>query len=578
MTLLRYFLLFGLVATATAQEPDLDSFMNFETDSVARVEISVEPKLWDRLCAQNRPFSQIFSQNKKDGTMAKPFSYFPADIKINGHEIKNVGIRKKGFIGSLDGFRPSLKVKLDFQDEDQEIDGINVLTLNNCKQDAPLINAYLTYSLYNRLGSPAPRASFASVFVNGNHLGVYCHVESMKKPMAKRAFGNDKGTLYEGTVVDFYPGWENSFERKFGKKDRGMDAIKKLTEVLNGDLNEEEFVKHISDVVDIDAFLKYWALESLIGFWDGYSGNTNNFFFYVSKEDNKMRFLPWGADSVFSEREMRFGRNGPSYKAVKTKGILAGKLYEVESIRSKYFDTLLAILDNGWDEKAMVKDISRLEEMLEPHIHSSQGRFNDAILSTKEFVENRKFNVLEETINGLPEISFEPRPPMYSPSIGNLKGSFEAPVFGEAPEIAEGNGKQNISISYRDKQFKAIGYGVFIGPQNFEGGRGFGRGFGRNGRVQEMVSLRTELYLDHEPDQLTLSVGIPKDYLNPPYGTPIVTDASLEEGNEFSTSQNRFSASAVITIDRVEGEGENRKVFGTLDVQFSERGRGFFGR
>ena len=59
----------------------------------------------------------------------------------------------------------------------------------------------------------------------------------------------------------------------------------------------------IGRVVDLDAFFRYWALEGLLGYWDGYSGNRNNFFVYVHPRTDKVYFIPWGADHLFT----RFG-------------------------------------------------------------------------------------------------------------------------------------------------------------------------------------------------------------------------------------------------------------------------------
>ena len=37
--------------------------------------------------------------------------------------------------------------------------------------------------------------------------------------------------------------------------------------------------KALQQIVDEQAFYRFWTLEGLLSFWDGYSGNRNNFFF-----------------------------------------------------------------------------------------------------------------------------------------------------------------------------------------------------------------------------------------------------------------------------------------------------------
>ena len=135
-------------------------------------------------------------------------------------------------------------------------------------------------------------------------MGIYSHVERIHRPFLKREFGNDDGVLYEGTVVDFYPGWLGSFEHKLGSDEVGRKKIQKLIDVLNNPNDNIESL--IGELVDLESFYVFWAMEGLLGFWDGYSGNRNNFFIILTQiQINSTLFL--GApiaclkDTVLSE-------------------------------------------------------------------------------------------------------------------------------------------------------------------------------------------------------------------------------------------------------------------------------------
>ena len=149
-----------------------------------------------------------------------------------------VGIRKKGFIGSQNSTRPSLKIKLNHVNIKEQIEGLTNLTLNNNHQDNSLMSQLMSYALFNAAGSPAPRCSYAKVTVNGRYLGVYCQVETVRQPFLKRKFGSDQGVLYEGTVVDFFPNWSGSFENKLGQDDIGRQKIKQLIQAIQGEEGE----------------------------------------------------------------------------------------------------------------------------------------------------------------------------------------------------------------------------------------------------------------------------------------------------------------------------------------------------
>ena len=279
----------------------------FDSEKLLDVQITLKESDWNSARKETRSMAQALGEERRYGKPESPFHYVPADVTINGELFKSVGIRKKGFIGSLDNERPSLKVKFNFTDSEASLGGMTQLTLNNNKQDGALVSQTMTYALFNAAGLVAPRTSYAKVTVNGESLGIYTNVEPARDHLVKRGFGSADGTLFEGTIVDFFDGWATGFEHKFGPEEAGRERIQTLINALDGP--DDALVQAVGEVVDLDRFLKFWALESLIGFWDGYSGNQNNFFVYHHPKSNKLHFLPWGADSVFTSRGM-FDRGG----------------------------------------------------------------------------------------------------------------------------------------------------------------------------------------------------------------------------------------------------------------------------
>ena len=56
-------------------------------------------------------------------------------------------------------------------------------------------------------------------------------------------------------------------------------------------------------VVDLPAYARFWAMEVVTDHWDGYANNQNNFFIYHDPSTDKMSFIPWGIDDLFSGRQ-----------------------------------------------------------------------------------------------------------------------------------------------------------------------------------------------------------------------------------------------------------------------------------
>ena len=135
----------------------------FEKDRVIKVDIKVSESNWDKLRLRSRNFFEALQPSRQFEPPASPYEYVEASVTIDGVTYPKVGIRKKGFIGSQDTNRPSLKIKLDYFDKDQEIDGLNNLTFNNNKQDTTLMNQFMCYDLFDQAGSPGSRCGFLQI-------------------------------------------------------------------------------------------------------------------------------------------------------------------------------------------------------------------------------------------------------------------------------------------------------------------------------------------------------------------------------------------------------------------------------
>lgn len=433
------FLCLGIIAHNTsAKELTLDEI--FPTDRIIDVQITLPQQDWDTIRYQSRDIRTALSASRQFQPMESPYTYVEASVSIDGVVFPKVGLRKKGFIGSLSNTRPSLKIRLNHIDKDGGIEGLTNLTLNNNKQDTGLVSQFMGYALFNAIGSPAPRCAYAKVTVNGKSLGIYSHVETVRKPLLERAFGNSDGPLYEGTVVDFYEGWENSFEHKRGDDTRGRAHINAIIDLLADPKATEA---DIGKLVDLDSFYRFWVTEGLVGFWDGYSGNKNNFFAYLNPEDNKFYFIPWGMDSIFTKHsKLEFMNDARAPISVKTQGLIAYKLYQSESGRQRYREVLTEILDKHWNTAELLATLDNTAVRVEPHLVPAQRvieeewsrgerwgqvakpTFESELEAARTFIRNRKNDIQREIADGMPIWNKRPDPPFAIPEEGDFMEQF----------------------------------------------------------------------------------------------------------------------------------------------------------
>ena len=340
------------------EPPPIDDDALFDPDHLVEIDLTLDPEDWEALRGQTRTLYDLFlGPECLAAPFPSPFTYFPADLVVDDEAVAEVGLRKKGLLGSLSTDRPSLKIKTDAYVDDQLLEnGTERITLNNGNQDPGRLNACLGYGVFAAAGLAAPRCNFAHVTVNGEDLGVYVHVEAVKRDFLRRHFDSAGGDLYEGTLSDFADGWLGTFEAKTDDTDPDKAPLHALAAAL--DQPDDQLLAALDPLLDLDRFVRFWATESLLGHWDGYGGNTNNYFVYRDPSGDRISFLPWGADALFED---------PDAPAVFLNSWLTQRLWGLPEVRAAYLEALDDLLATAFDEPALLAEVDRMAALIGPH-------------------------------------------------------------------------------------------------------------------------------------------------------------------------------------------------------------------
>jgi spore coat protein H len=375
-------------ATAPTDEPseaEQTARRLYDPDHVVEIAITIAPDDAAALAAEtNDLFSLLEGEDCLDAPWSGPFTWYPADITVDGTLVTNVGLRKKGLIGSLSSTKPSLKVKFDKFVPEQTLGGLERLTLNNSVSDPSLMNQCLGYQLFADAGLASPRCNFAHVTANGVDLGVYVHVEPLKKDFLRRAYdGVDDGDLYEGTLSDFRPGWVTTFEVETSDTDPTLGPLRALTDALALP-DDDEALDAIAELVDLPRFRTFWAMEVLVGHQDGYTNNRNNFYVYRPPGES-LELLPWGIDAIFRDGG---GPDGQSATVVFATSALPRRLWAMPGQRALYLDELERLLDTVWDADALLDSIDAMRAQVLPFAVPPPPA--EAVDGLRQFVADRE--------------------------------------------------------------------------------------------------------------------------------------------------------------------------------------------
>ncbi|HTV26082.1 MAG TPA: CotH kinase family protein [Polyangiaceae bacterium] len=327
----------------------------YDLERLLEIEIEMPGADWDALREQG--FSLFEFQRGQAGDF--DYTFFDADIRVDGQLLERASVRKKGGLGSLSRLRPSLIVDFDRNVADREVLGVSRLTLNNDRSSPSHNRQCMAYELFAQAGLPASRCNLAHVVVNGEDLGTFSNVEPVRKPLLRRLFGDDSGNLYEGREDgDFTPDGVERFQIKTNEKTNDRSDLRAVLSALQAD--DASVVAELERVVDLDQFRRFWAIETLTGNWDSYSGNTNNFYLYHDPSSDRFVFLPWGTDTAFTGGSIIDAYN--QTLTVYATGALANRLYNLPAERERFRALLAELNDTLWDAGALEARLDALAE------------------------------------------------------------------------------------------------------------------------------------------------------------------------------------------------------------------------
>jgi hypothetical protein len=490
----------GATADAAVGDP---SEAVFDPERLLVVEIDMLEADWDLLRFEHHDFLEAVGTDCQDSPPPKPYNFYPASVTIDGEVVANVGVRKKGFLGSVTPIRPSLKVKFDEYDADQRWSGLRRLTLNNNNQDESQLNTCMTYHVFREAGSPAPRCNYARVILNGEDLGIFSNVEAIKRPMLRRWFEDDTGNLYEGVVSDFRDGWTDTFELKGDDPlpDRGdLDTVGPALA-----LPDDQVMDALDAVVDVDAYLTFWAAEVLVNHWDGYAGNTNNFFVYHDPTSDTFRFIPWGPDATFGIPNVFPPTDRPA--SVHAVPSIPRRVYNLTDGRAAYQARLQEVLDDAWDETALLAEVDRIEALIGDHVWQGAD-FEDGVSRVRDFITGRRA-AIEAELNGTPPpwdhaLRGDPCMSKVADIVGTFDTTWESP-FPQAFPLGVGSGTMTATYGQTVRNLTNLGFNA--GRDDVAGGDRQGVFvFGIDGDTSDGFGV----YLGVEPELYTTGT-IPVD-------------------------------------------------------------------
>lgn len=291
---------------------------------------------------------------------AEPRVYVPCTVREGDKVVSDkAGVKLKGAAGSFQSYdeMPALTVNIDKFGAAPAFHGLRKFHLNNSVQDASRLSEWLCSELLRGADQPAARVGHARVTLAGRDLGVYVLKEGFDEEFLRRNFRTTEGNLYDG---GFCQDIDAPLERDEGKGPDDRADLRALAEAC-ADPDMKRRWKRLEDLIDIDDFLRFMALEGMLGHWDGYTYNSNNYRLYFEPGKKKGRFLAHGMDQCFGDPNMSVLESPHA--------MLAASVMKNPEWRKQYRKEVTRLLQHF--------DPAKLEKKLEPVERRLQEAFRE---------------------------------------------------------------------------------------------------------------------------------------------------------------------------------------------------------
>lgn len=306
--------------------------------------------------------------------------YLPAEICIDGDTLETVGVRIKGFFsswGSQTKKKP-LKVDINKFNSDQEYDGLKKFNLQNSYEDPSSMRDMLAYNIFNEAGIQASRSSYARVYLNKKYWGLYVLVEQVDKTFLGERFGDDEGNLYKNmdahnldyqNSADYY---KQFFDLKTNETEDDWSHFIEFTKTLNHiGLSNKEYESEITEIFDVDGFLKTLAIDVLLLNWDSYYDHGRNYYIYDNPVNNRFVWIPWDYNLSFSMSDVHILFN--EYNL--TEKPLVHYLLDRPVFLQKYIDAYKDVLSSSFTSNRLFPIIDSTKLLISEGIAEDDNKF-----------------------------------------------------------------------------------------------------------------------------------------------------------------------------------------------------------
>ncbi len=326
-------------------------------------------------------------------------SYVEATITFNGKTWESVGFRYSGnstLQNSWSSGTQKISFRLDFDEfedehpatQNQRFYGFKQISFKSNAMDSSYIREKVVADIFREAGVVSSQTAFYEVYVDygegAQYFGLYTAVEIVDDTVIETQFSDDGGNVYkpEGTGAAFTAGTFNqeSFEKQTNADEADWSDIQALFSALHSELRTSDpaaWRAGLEAVFDVNAFIRWLAVDTIIQNWDTYGAMAHNYYLYTDPEDGLVTWIPWDNNMALSQGGMGPGgrRGGPGgsvreldLSSVSDQWPLIRFLMDDPVYQAKYKQYLQETIQGAFQPEKLAAAYQKYHDLIAPYV------------------------------------------------------------------------------------------------------------------------------------------------------------------------------------------------------------------
>lgn len=238
---------------------------------------------------------------------------FPVNFKYESSVLTDsvalIGFRLRGNT-SLNAEKQSFKISFNTYNS-FTWQGLQKMNLNGSANDPSMIRSKICWDAIRDAELPGARSSFVKLYINSEYRGLYSNIEHIDENFANLYF---PGSKYSSQFKCLYPApldYISSNPTSYNYFEFGRRPYDQTTNDYTQDYRElSTFISILNQTpiadlpcelerkFDVDSWLRYAAIDVLMGNWDGYIYNKNNYYLQLDYHTGQFHYLPYDLDNT----------------------------------------------------------------------------------------------------------------------------------------------------------------------------------------------------------------------------------------------------------------------------------------